>query len=136
MQKIVLISCVSKKLSKRAKARELYISPLFKYYLKYAKSLDPSRIFILSAEYGLVDLEEKIDPYDKTLNKMKAPEREEWAQNVINQLKERVNLKDDKIIFLAGKRYREHLVKHMSNYEIPLEGLGIGKQLKYLKENA
>ena len=38
MAKIVLISCVSKKLDHSAKARDMYISPLFKLSLKYAIS--------------------------------------------------------------------------------------------------
>ncbi|AKB52184.1 hypothetical protein MSBRW_2931 [Methanosarcina barkeri str. Wiesmoor] len=67
MAKIVLTSCVIKKLLYKAKAKELYISTFFKYNLKYAKSLNPDKIFVLSAKYGLVYLERKIEPYDKTL---------------------------------------------------------------------
>jgi len=100
MKKIILISCVSKKLNKKTRARDLYISPLFKYNLKYAKSLNPDKIFILSAKHGLIDLNDKIEPYDKTLNKMSKAERQEWAKNVINKLKNIVNLEKDKIIFL------------------------------------
>lgn len=36
MARIVLISCVSKKLDRRSKAEDLYISPLFKLNSKYA----------------------------------------------------------------------------------------------------
>ena len=135
MKKIILISCVSKKLNKKARAKELYISPLFKYNLKYAKSLNPDKIFILSAKYGLIDLNDKIEPYDKTLNKMSKKEKQEWAKNVINKLKNIIDLEEDKIIFLAGKNYREYLVPLLKNYEIPMRGLSIGKQLKYLKEH-
>ena len=46
--KVVLISCASKKLNRKAKAEDLYISPLFKLNLKYAKSLNPDKIFILA----------------------------------------------------------------------------------------
>ena len=67
MAKIVLISCVSKKLSHKSKAQELYISPLFRKNIQYAKSLNPDKIFILSAKYGLIKLEEEIEPYNKTL---------------------------------------------------------------------
>ncbi len=54
MKQIVLISCVSKKLNAKSKAKDLYISPLFKKNLKYATSLNPDETFILSAKYGLV----------------------------------------------------------------------------------
>ena len=46
-----------------------------------------------------------------------------------------IDLKKDKIIFLAGKNYRENLIKYINNYVIPLEGLSIGNQLKYLKSS-
>jgi len=67
-----LISCVSKKLDRKAKARELYVSPLFRLNLKYALSLRPDKIFILSAKYGLIGLNDEIEPYDITLNKMRS----------------------------------------------------------------
>ena len=87
MPKIVLISCASKKSNKKEKAKELYTSPFFKYNLKYAKSLSPNKIFILSAKYGLLDLEQKIEPYEKTLNKLPKKQLEHWSKKVINQLK-------------------------------------------------
>jgi len=133
MKKIVLISCVSKKLSYKSDAKNLYISPLFRYNLKYALSLKPDKIFILSAKYGLIKLDDKITPYNKTLNKMKKAERQEWAKKVLMQLSAETDINNDEIIFLAGKNYREYLIPHISNYEIPLEGMGIGKQLKFLK---
>jgi hypothetical protein len=134
MRKIVLISCVSKKLEKKSKAKELYISPLFKYNLKYAHLLNPDKIFILSAEYGLLDLEQEIEPYEKTLNNMKQEEIKTWAERVLNQLKEVSDINNDKFIFLAGEKYRKYIIQNISNYEIPLKGLGIGRQLKFLKE--
>jgi len=133
MKKIVLISCSSKKLPKKSKAKELYSSDLFKKNLEYAISLNPDKTYILSAKYGLLDLEEEIEPYNVTLNKMNKEERENWARNVIKKLKEIVDLENNKIIFLAGHKYREFLIPEIKNYEIPLKGLGIGKQLKFLK---
>mgnify|MGYP001567651293 CR=1 FL=1 len=134
MKKVVLISCASKKLSKKAEARDLYISPLFKYNIRYAKSLNPEKIFILSAKYGLLELNEEVEPYNQTLNKMGNEEIVKWADEVINKLSKKTDLKKDEFTFLAGEKYRKFLIHHMSNYKIPLEGLGIGKQLKYLKE--
>ncbi len=132
MKKIVLISCASKKLPARAKASELYISPLFKGNLNYAKSLNPDKIFILSAKYGLLNLEEMIEPYNETLNEKSKDERQEWANKVLEKLKQEIDLNNDKIIFLAGEKYREFLLPFIKNFEIPLEGLGIGKQLCFL----
>ena len=133
MAKVVLISCASKKLPYKAKAKDLYVSTLFKYNLKYAKSLNPDKTFVLSAKYGLVDLENEIVPYDTTLNNMPSKEIRKWADCVIGQIKKEANLEKDEFIFLAGEKYRKYLLPQISNYQIPLEGLKIGKQLQYLK---
>ena len=135
MEKIVLISCVSKKLPNKSKAQDLYISPLFRYNLEYAKSLKPDKIFILSAKHGLLNLDEEIEPYNETLNEMNSNEVKEWANSVLNELSKVCDIKKDEFIFFAGDKYRKYLISHMNNYKIPLKGLGIGKQLKYLKEN-
>jgi hypothetical protein len=134
MKKIVLISCVSQKLSHKSKAKDMYISSLFKYNLKYAKSLNPDTIYILSAKYGLLDLNKEIEPYNLTLNTMKSGEIKDWAIKVLNQLNKVTDLQNDEFIFLAGENYRKYLIPHISQYKIPLEGLRIGEQLKYLKE--
>lgn len=134
MAKIVLISCVSKKLHHKSKAQDLYVSPLFQKNLRYAKSLNPDKIFILSAEYGLLDLNREIEPYDKTLNKMSSNEIKEWANSVLNQLQKVSNLSKDEFVFLAGNNYRKFLLPHIKTYKIPMLGFGIGKQLKWLTE--
>jgi len=135
MKKIVLIACASKKLDKKTKAKDLYISPLFKLGLRYAYSLNPGKIFIISAKHGLFRLDKEIGPYNLTLNNMKDSEIRIWASGVLKQLKKEANLDKDEIIFLAGKKYRKYLIPGIKNYKIPLQGLGIGKQLKFLKEN-
>jgi cytoplasmic iron level regulating protein YaaA (DUF328/UPF0246 family) len=133
MRTIVLISCASKKVPHRAKAKDLYISPLFNLGLQYARSLNPDDIFILSAKYGLLGLEQEIDPYDLTLNGMLDRDVKAWANSVINQLGNVVDLQNDRLIILAGERYRKHLLPHILNYTLPMRGLGIGKQLQFLK---
>ncbi len=134
MAKIVLISCVSKKLNRKSKAQDLYVSPLFQKNLQYAKSLNPDKIFILSAEYGLLDLNKEIEPYNKPLNEMFSDEINGWANSVLNQMKKVSDLDKDEFVFLAGNNYRKFLLPHIKNYKILMLGLGIGKQLKWLME--
>lgn len=81
MKTIVLISCVSKKLSHPASAQDLYTSPLFRLNLKYARRLAPDAIYILSAMHGLLDLNTEIEPYNINLNKMFSRQRD-WAEQV------------------------------------------------------
>ena len=131
--KIVLISCVSQKLPKRAKVRDLYVSTLFKLNLKYAEMLKPDAIYVLSAKHGLLSLEDEIDPYEVTLNNMKSADIRRWAENVMEQLNSQVNLDNTTVVFLAGDKYRRYLFPHIPSYEIPLQGLRIGEQLQRLK---
>lgn len=134
MSTIILISCVSTKLTTKAKAKNLYISPLFKMNYAYAESLKPDAIYILSAKYGLVDPEKEIEPYEQTLNTMKSGQVKDWTLDVIDQMEGKVNFQKDEIIFLAGERYRKFLMPLCRNAKVPLEGLGIGKQLGWLKK--
>jgi len=101
-KKIVLISCVSQKLPHQAKAKDLYVSTLFKLNLKYASSLNPDEIYVLSAKHGLLRLEHEIEPYEQTLNNMRTAEIKEWANSVLHQLKSVSSLKEEEFIFLAG----------------------------------
>lgn len=135
MKNIILISCVSKKVQEKTSAENIYISSLFEKNLRYAKSLQPDLILILSAKHGVLQLHQEIQPYDMTLNTMPKKEVEVWAKKVLEQLKEIANIKEDKFIFLAGNNYRKYLLPEISNYEIPMEGLPIGKQLQWLTAN-
>jgi hypothetical protein len=133
MRTVALISCVSMKLDRPAKARDLYLSPLFKYALKYAESLHPDGICILSAKYGLLGLETIVEPYELTLNAMPVAEVRAWARRVLGQLEAAEDVDGTDFVFLAGEKYRRYLLPDLPNYRLPLEGLGIGRQLQKLK---
>ena len=132
-KRIVLISCVSKKLSHNAKAKDLYISTLFKLNLKYAEKLEPDKIFVLSAKYGLLPLDQEIEPYEQTLNNMRSSDVKEWANRVLEQINDVCSIDETEFTFLAGEKYRKYLMPHIKNAQIPLEGLRIGEQLQRLK---
>jgi len=138
MKQIVLISCSKSKLSFKAMAQDLYTGTIFKYSMQYAKSLKPDNIYILSAKYGLVPLDDIIVPYDKTLYSMSSIDRKDWSSRVLNQLEKQVDLGKNHFIILAGEIYRKYLVMQFEtqsvSFEIPLKGMNRGKQLRYLKK--
>lgn len=134
MKQIVLISCSSKKLPHKARARDLYCSPLFNLSYKYATSINPDEIYILSAKHGLLDPSKEIEPYDVSLISMPAAEIREWAARVLEDLRKKSNPEKDNFIFFAGKKYRKYLTPHLEHYEVPMRGLPIGKQQEYLKK--
>lgn len=132
-KKVVLISCVKSKLNTPAKAKDLYTSDLFRSALQYAYFLKADKIFILSAKYGFVELEQVIAPYEMTLKTMGEPQKRAWANAVINALRQKTNLQSDLFIILAGEDYQKYLLPSLKHYEIPLEGLAYGQQLHELK---
>lgn len=134
MKKVVLISCVKEKLRTAAKAKDLYISDLFKKSYRYAQILKPDDIFILSAKYGLLDPEQIIGPYNETLNTKSSAEIKEWSKKVIAALEEKINLGKSEIIILAGSRYYKYLLPYIRNYKLPLGTLPFGSRLSFLKK--
>jgi cytoplasmic iron level regulating protein YaaA (DUF328/UPF0246 family) len=145
MKKIILISCAAKKLKTKAKAQDLYISTLFKESLKYAYSFNPDKIYILSALYGLVELDTEIEPYNVTLSSKsnKNPELislnktqiSEWGEKVINQLQNISNIDVDVFIFLAGQPYIKPLRQYIHDKNIvePMKGLRLGERIHFLQ---
>ena len=134
---VFLVSCVSKKLEATARAEELYRSIWFLKARAYvvARMLTGDRWFILSAEHHLVEPGSMVAPYEKTLLRMSKPERMDWGARVLSQLGE-VLRRGDRIVILAGARYREFLepglLRAGFDVSVPLRGLGIGRQLEWL----
>jgi hypothetical protein len=134
MANICLVSCVSLKSKGPTRASDLYISSWFAKARQYA-STRFDKWYILSAEYGLVDPSSVIAPYDKTLCNMARDEKRAWATRVFQKL-EQCTRPNDKITVLAGVDYRQHLLPLLTargnTVHVPMEGLGIGKQLNWL----
>lgn len=138
--KIALVSCVKTKQPECIyhKASELYISPLFKGMKRYAEK-HADRWFILSAAHGLLDPEKMILPYEKTLGAMSNSKRATWGAPISRELAS-ILKPGDEVIFLAGRVYRDNLG---CNFErlgvavtVPMDGMGLGQQLQWLKAAA
>lgn len=136
MSTVCLVSCVNKKLSKKAPARELYISPLFQKAMFYAASRY-KYWYIVSTKHGLIKPETIVEPYDETLNNMPKRERMEWADHVFRSIVSTID-RNSTLGFIAGMRYREHLIPKLVDYgykiRVPLESLSIGKQLSWFNK--
>lgn len=134
MAKIVLLSCTKSKLDKPSQAQDLYsASPMFKKTLEYGKSLQPDKMFILSAKHHLVPLTKVLEPYDKTLKEMSSEEKKMWADEVIKQMKNQdLNLEKDQFIFLTGSEYMKPLISYITNTESPMDGKRMGERLQWL----
>lgn len=135
MKTIILISCCKTKLNYKSPAEQLYQSTGFKKQLAYAKALKPDAIYVISAKHHLVSLDTELEPYDVCLNDKSSQEKKSWANKVLSQLSEKYSLCEDEFIILAGKDYYSELIKGMTNYKLPLEGLPMGTRLQWLDEH-
>ena len=131
---LVLIACCKEKLKHSAPAKDLYVSALFQKSRAWAEN-NGYPFAILSAKHGVIDPDAIIDPYDLSLNGMSNVGRTRWNYKVENQLMSRADLRStDRLIVLAGKHYLGFSALVPFAIETPLEGLGIGKRLSWLKQ--
>jgi hypothetical protein len=134
---LILIACVKQKLDHPAPARDLYTSDLFRKEREYAvRSGVPW--FVLSAKHGLVDPDERLEPYDLHLAKTPAAYRDSWGARVVRQLEGLESPLDGKVIELhAGAAYadaiRDRLVGRGAQVREPLQGLRLGPRLAWYR---
>ena len=131
---IYLVACVGDKAGRAMPARALYQSTWFKKASALAER-ESDAWFVLSARYGLVAADSTIAPYDESLNQVPSASRRQWASRVLGLLSHIVR-PHDRIVILAGKRYREFIVdqltKTCASVEVPMAKLAIGQQLQWL----
>lgn len=151
MRTIALIGCAATKIERPARARELYVSALFRLALRYAEAVLGAEVFILSAKHGLVLPDQRLAPYDFSLAEMDPWERAWWAHEVENQFAEQLGAElvprtagvpgDDewvlhqpglRLVLLAGQLYR-FMPPFPHRFEEPLSGMGIGSRKAWLR---
>ena len=110
----IFISCVKTKNSRACRAKDMYISPMFKKAYEYAlRNTNEANIYILSAKYGLIHNSEIITPYELTLNTMTDKQRKIWAYNVIQTMKKKDIPLDARIMILGGRTIAHILCKFL-----------------------
>ena len=132
---LCLVSCVGRKGQSPAPAKDLYLSDWF-IKARRVVEMEGWKWFVLSAKHGLLDPEESVAPYEKTLNTMSAEERRSWANEVWETLGPHL-AGVRSVVFFAGQKYREHLEPRLRDLgievRVPMEGLAIGEQLAWFK---
>lgn len=128
---LAIIGCSKNKKKYKCQAQEMYSeSDLFNKTLKFCINRY-NTIKIMSAKYGLLDLDEQIDPYDIFLKKLPKIEK----SILLNRVAEYLNASEYiNIYFYTGKEYYKDLVHLLNNKVLffPLDGMGIGQRLKFL----
>lgn len=133
---IIFLSCTKKKLAYPCSAKEMYTaSQWFRGGWRYAESLRPDHIFILSAKYGLLKPDDIIEPYERTLVSANIEAIKKWSIMVAKQIQKAGVNTSEHAIFLCGYNYRRYISNLFPNHIAPLEHMGIGKQMQFFKEH-
>ncbi len=141
--RIVLVGCGRSKQKIPAPAWGLYTSPLFRFTLRYAQTLATlERIFVLSAQHGILPLDKVIDPYDRKLSDLGGKrEREAWGVRAIDALLLQKGCppraERGELVALAGKDYTDaiRLPVRDAGFRMaePMKGLVQGARMAWLK---
>ena len=122
--KISLIGCSKKKLVGNHLARNLYQGTLFQKSLAISERLEFDMIYILSAKYGLLELDRYVDSYEDGLTVKNKAERLSWSELVKNKLPA------GEYYYFCGKKYWEFLPSGSTMFQ----GRGIGEILSNLNQ--
>lgn len=135
--RVGLVGCTKSKLSRRARAEDLYsLSAMFRGRRAFvAQSCD--RWFVLSAKHGVLAPSDELEPYDVTLVGAPTPVKRAWSTRVIAELKEALgDLTGMTFEIHAGRDYWGYgLVDSLrsagAQVELPTEGLSQGQQRRF-----
>ena len=130
--KIAILSCTKSKQNYPCPAKELYSkSAYFQKAYRYAKA-NCDKIYILSPKYELVEEDQLLEPYEKSLKDFTAKEKAEWSERIFRQLSQRENIKDSTFVILAGRDYYCDYYRRLPHCELPIKGLRYGEILDRL----
>ena len=140
LSRVYLVACSKSKRSHYTQMQYLYTGDLFQKSRRYVLQEIRDRRdtwHIISARYGKIAPGWFGHPYDLSINDLSADERRAWAQSLADELLSGGRRRTH-FVFLAGKKYREHLIPRLQSEghpcSVPMRGLGIGEQKAWLKE--
>jgi len=129
---LVIVGCSKKKESttELLPAKNMYLGNVFKLSLSYADLMDYP-IMIISAKYGLIKATDDILNYDKVL---KTFADSETIRPLVEPRIKKLLPKYDKILVIAGEKYRRTLINIEDERFYYLKTGGIGLLQKTLKD--
>ncbi len=135
---IVLLGCVKKKRASPSPAADLYVLALWTKRRRYA-DVRGVPWYILSAQHGLVDPDELLEPYDRSMKDLSPAQRAQWARAVATELTSKPGDLHGAIIEIhAGMDYQRPLRPLLADLGAtvvyPLEGLTQGEQLQWYNQ--
>lgn len=130
---ITIIGCGVEKRRGRHAARDLYTGNLFRAHLRLAEALQPREIFVVSAKYGLVGIDDQIDYYDLSLAQFGRGEIGDWRRGVASKVDEIAGA-GELVVVLAGKLYASWIDGCHRRAVQPLAGMQVGERLSFISK--
>jgi len=136
----IILGCVKTKRASPAKAKDLYVSPMFAKRRRYAESSGVPW-FIFSAEHGIIDPELVIAPYDVAMSRLPVERVQAKGRQAVDQLEALVGpLRGKTFEIHAGASYVRAitgpLTRRGATLSNPLGRLRFGPQLHWYDERA
>ncbi|WP_262060182.1 DUF6884 domain-containing protein [Streptomyces sp. STR69] len=126
---LVVIPCGSRKLDHPARAADMYVGSYHRACRSAAEALRPDRLLILSARYGLLDLDDVVEPYDTPHGATGAV----TAPVLLEQATLRGIVRLDPVVALGGARHVGLVHAVWPHAHTPLAGTrGMGEQMARL----
>ena len=135
---LAVLACSATKGSVACAARDLYSGDLFRAGRQLAEMVADNYV-ILSAQHGVVEPDQVLEPYDMRLDAMSQRARVAWGAEAALCLARHIDsARRGPVLWLAGIDYWKPLEKWFvvdarQTYKAPLRGLGIGEQKAKLK---
>jgi hypothetical protein len=129
--RIAVVACGARKLDRPAPAAQLYTGQYFRACYAAAQVVAPGRVFILSAKHGLLIPTAVVAPYDLRLGQAGSITASQLALQAVAH-----RVAACQVTALCGARYAELAAHVWDTVEVPLAGLGIGRQLHELSRIA
>jgi hypothetical protein len=135
---VAVVGCSAIKAPRPAPARDFYRSPLFKAALAYAEART-KHVVVVSAYYGIVQLGQVLEPYDRKLTALRKREREDWSARTVDPLT-RFYGTPPTLLLLCGEVYADALLHgaHWHNLPRPMTPMakmrGVGNRIAWLKD--
>jgi len=134
LAKVVLLCSANRKAPHPAPAWDLYRSEFFRLGKAYAQQYQPSRIFILSAEHGLVPAERELQPYTMTMSALGQGDVKSWGRLVAIQLDEQIDLQRHQVVVLGLGRFADPIVRHLPHSTAPLARMTLEGAMTFLRQ--
>lgn len=143
--KVTVIGCGKTKLEGKHRAEDLYTGNLFRAALTYAKRTSDV-VFIASAKYGILTLDQEIESYDLTITQLSKAQRDTWGHNAASSILHKLMGYRYELVLLAGHEYSGLIssgiadmtrTSRMTKITVtePLRGMQVGQRLQWFKAN-